>query len=540
MALIARRRAPRSVLAAALLAIAAASLAWSVHLTRVEPTAAYFSSFTRVWELAVGSLAAVAVAAWRDRRSTAPRWPVEAAALAGAAAIVAACLWFDSGTAFPGYAAALPVLGTAVVLVAGGLGAPRTWVQRLLSIRPLQLIGDWSYSIYLWHWPLLIIPALHVGRPLRPLEKVAIVALTLVLSGLTVRLVERPFRTHRRWTAFPRRTLVLYPVTAALVLSSAFAARAYVEHTATGGDGAQIALPRDWKQQFGVDDPAVALVKASAQAARQGRHVPHDLRPRLTDLRDSTGDIAGCDYRDESVRRLCLRGDEDGDRTVVVLGDSHARHWIPAFEVAAKEGGYRAYYLAKPQCVPALVTSLRVADGKPFVECDDFKAWALDQIAALHPDLVVVSTSPGSQRGVFRHGTLIDDQEEADRLVERGMVRLLKRLAADSRRTVLLDDIPNVAGDPGRCLARDPAKLAACSFPEQAKHARSVALQVRAAQEAGVDAVPTRQWFCDGRTCPAVIGRTIPYRDGGHMTAEYSATLGESLGRRLGMIGHRS
>ncbi|HEU5038620.1 MAG TPA: acyltransferase family protein [Nocardioides sp.] len=534
--LVTRRRAPRAVLAGVLGVIAVVSLAWSVHLTRVEPSAAYFSSLTRAWELAAGALAAVAVAAWRHRDRTAPRWAVEAVGVLGAVAIVVACLAFDDGTAFPGYAAALPVLGTVAVLVAGGLGAPTSWIQRLLAVRPLQLIGDWSYSIYLWHWPLLIIPALHVGRPLRPAEKIAILVLTLVLSGLTVRLVERPFRTHRRLTAFPRRALAFYPLTAALVMSSAFGARAYVEHASNGGDGAAITLPRDWKKEYGVDDPAVALVRASARATRQGDDVPHDLRPKLTRLRDSTADIHGCDYRDESFRELCPRGDEDGDRTLVLLGDSHARHWIPALEKAASEAGYRAYFLAKPQCVPALVTTMRVANGEPFRECDDFKGWALDQVAELQPDLVVVSTSPGSKRGVYERGELVTDLDRADQLVERGMVRLLQRLDENAGRTALLADIPNVSGDPGRCLARGRPTLRACSFPEQATHAQSVDLQLRAAERAGVEAIPTRQWFCDGRICPPVIGRTIPYRDGGHMTADYSATLADSLGRRLGML----
>jgi hypothetical protein len=534
--LLVARRAPRAALTAVLLTITTASLAWSIHLTRAEPSAAYFSSLTRAWELAVGALAAIGVAAWRDRDAgPPPRWLLEGTALAGAVAIVVACVRFDGGTAFPGYAAALPVLGSVTVLVAGGLGGPASWVGRVLSVRPLQVIGDWSYSIYLWHWPLLLVPVLHLGRPLRTGEKLALLALTLVLSGLTVRLVERPFRTQRRWIAFPRRALALYPVTAALVASSAFGARAYVEHTTTGGDGAPITLPADWRKQYDVADPAVALVKASARATRQGRDVPRDLRPPLTELRDSTADIAGCDYRDESVRRLCPRGDEDGDRTVVLLGDSHARHWIPALDEAASAAGYRAYYLAKPQCVPVLVTTMRVANGKPFTECDDFKEWALDQVAALQPDLVVVSTSPGSRRGVYDGDELVTDTARADRLVERGMVDLLERLDANAGRTALLADIPNVAGDPGGCLARGAARLAACSFREQPTHARSVAIQLRAAETAGVEAIPTRQWFCDGDTCPPVIGRTIPYRDGGHMTAAYSATLGESLGRRLGM-----
>ncbi|MBI2242707.1 MAG: acyltransferase [Nocardioides sp.] len=531
-----RRRAPRATLATVLGGVIAVSLAWSVHLSSTEPSAAYFSSLTRAWELAVGALAAVLLSAWSERRSAPPgRGVLEVTTLAGAVAILAACVGFDSGTAFPGYAAALPVLGTVAILVAGGLDGPTSVVGRLLSVRPMQLVGDWSYSIYLWHWPLLIVPVLHLGRPLQLGEKLVLVALTFAFAGVTVHLVERPFRSQRRWTAFPRRALALYPVTAALVASSAYGAHAYVEHHENRKGGPAITLPRDWQDEYDVTDPAAALVKASAQATRRGEEVPRDLRPRLSELRDSTADTTDCDYRDDSVRRLCPQGDRDADQTLVLLGDSHARHWIPAFDRIADDAGYRAYYLVKPQCVPASVTMLRVADGEPFRECDDFKAWALDQVDRLQPDLVVVSTSPGSRRGVYERGELVTETDRADQLVESGMVRLLRRVDAASRRTALLLDIPNVAGDPGTCLARGRPRLAACSFPEQQSHADAVALQDRAAARAGVHAIPTRQWFCDGDTCPPVVGRTVPYRDGGHMTTEYAATLADSLARRLGL-----
>ncbi|MEQ7847017.1 acyltransferase family protein [Nocardioides kribbensis] len=529
---------PLGALAGVLVVVAAASLAWSAHRTGETPTAAYFSSLTRAWELALGALGAVAVAAWPARR-TLPRAVVEPLALAGLAAVGWACLRLTPATPFPGTAALVPVLGTLAVLLAGAT-ATRSLVDRALSLRALQLLGGWSYSIYLWHWPLVVIPSVHVDRALTLGEKIALAGLTLLLAALTTRLVEDPVR-RARGLALPWRGLVLYPTTLALVVSSAVAAGAYVQRTqGEVGRGAAITLPDDWRRELGTDDPATALVRASARASREGRAVPRRLSPPLTRLLDSTADLAGCDYRDDTNRELCPRGDQDAERTVVLLGDSHARHWIPALEPIAEQAGYRAYYLAKPQCVPWLVTSLRGGTEEPFTACDDFKRWALEQVERLQPDLVVVSSSPGTSRGVLVDGEVVDDPEETARAVRRGTTALLERLDAAAGRTVLLADVPILADDPGPCLSSRPRSLRACLTHERPDHRAAAAAQVRAADASGVASVRTRQWFCAGDDCPAVVGSTVPYRDGGHVTTQYAEQLARPLGLSLGLLRRRS
>ena len=213
---------PRTTIAVALGAVTLASLVWSVVHTSAAPESAYFSTLTRAWELGVGALCALVPLAVVRRRLG--RAGATTLWVGGLGAIAVATLVYDETTVFPGYAAALPVLGAAAVLVAGsGSRAPTTtW---LLDNRPMRLVGDWSYSLYLWHWPALVLPTYLLERSLSSLETAIAVVVSFGLAALSYRFVEVPFR-HGRLTTLvrtPRRALAIYPVAVALVLATCLA-----------------------------------------------------------------------------------------------------------------------------------------------------------------------------------------------------------------------------------------------------------------------------------------------------------------------------
>jgi peptidoglycan/LPS O-acetylase OafA/YrhL len=212
----ARRKAGPLSLTPALVLVGVLSLAsfcWSLWATYASPTTAYFSTLTRAWELGVGS----ALAIWMALRSARsyqrpPRWFVEAVGAAGVLAIAVAVLGYGPDTPFPGYQALLPVLGTAALLYVGGAHAgdqaddqaaqrrPSS-VSRLLSVPLAVVIGDWSYSLYLWHWPVLRIAQDHLGVDRLPLGQLVLaLALVFGLSALSYRFVEEPFRRGELWS----------------------------------------------------------------------------------------------------------------------------------------------------------------------------------------------------------------------------------------------------------------------------------------------------------------------------------------------------
>ncbi|MCY7396059.1 MAG: acyltransferase [Nocardioides sp.] len=518
-------RLPRRTLFLLLLAVAVASFTWSVVQSAAQPESAYFSTLTRTWELAVGAMIAL-VPPGTTRRLGART--ASLLATVGLVAVAAAAVLYSERVAFPGYAAALPVAGTAMLLLAGSSRTP-TGAARLLSTRVLRTVGDWSYSLYLWHWPVLVLGEHAVGRDLGVLERVLAVALVFGLSALTYRLVEVPVRDGRpARTLRQRRALLLYPVCLALVATTTGSAWLWTGYRgAESGDDPAITVE-------GNPQPSTeALVQASVQAARDQRQVPSNLTPDVLALRDSIADVGRCDYTDD-LRRLCPRGDVDGDRTMVLIGDSHARAWIPAFDRIAVAEGWRTFYLVKPQCVAAHVSVATIDDARPFTECAAFQDWSVDQVRALDPDLVVVASSP-PVNGVLEGTRRVTTVEGVVPLLAQGYDDLFTTLSAGAADVVLLRDVPKSGSDPATCLTTGSPDMGTCMFQPEERSRVLGDVAVDSARAAGARVVDPTPWLCYQDECPVVIGGTLSYRDADHLTTEYAATLSDSLGRALEM-----
>ncbi len=178
------------------------SLVTSILQTSSNPTAAYFSPVPRMWELALGGVVAISTNGLR-------RLPASIAAVlswSGIGFILLAAVSFSSSTPYPGIAVALPVTGAAMV-IAGGVAEPRYGAEIALRLSPCQWLGLISYSLYLWHWPVLIIAAEHSGGgTLSVWHALGWESLSLLLAVITYRLLESPMRhsnylVARRWTS---------------------------------------------------------------------------------------------------------------------------------------------------------------------------------------------------------------------------------------------------------------------------------------------------------------------------------------------------
>jgi peptidoglycan/LPS O-acetylase OafA/YrhL len=192
------------VFATSLLMIIGASLAWSVIETSSNATWAYFSPLTRAWELALGALIAVIGPA----ASRLPTWAHQVAALLGIVGIAGSALIQTSSMPYPGWAVAIPVVGSALLIWAG-CGNPQTVIGRALSIHPLQWLGARSYSLYLWHWPILTIAAQYAGDQLSIWQNSGLLLVAVAASAITFRLVENPVRNSRTLKSRPGLTLAI-------------------------------------------------------------------------------------------------------------------------------------------------------------------------------------------------------------------------------------------------------------------------------------------------------------------------------------------
>jgi peptidoglycan/LPS O-acetylase OafA/YrhL len=508
-----------------LVVIVGISFAYSVSYSTTDPVAAYFSPFTRAWELGIGALAACLTT-----RLILLKPAVQALmSWGGLAAVAVASIVFDQTTVFPGYAAALPVVGTAALL-AGGL-RPAAWgPQMLLSLPPMRAVGDWSYSLYLWHWPALIIVT-EAWQPAVGWRGALVIAAVVPLSALTYYFVENPVRRANVFKARRLRGVLLYPAVVVLTLPMLAAANNVVDDELNGG-GPPITTA-DFGQGSDDTDP-VALVKASVKAAQDGYDIPADLKPSLLDLATDIPDLGKCQYFEiNNDRPLCPRGDTDGDKTLVLIGDSHARQWVPALDALSKRYGYTAYFLIREGCPSSDVTPWMVHGG-PSTDCEAFQDWARQQVEDLQPDVVLLGSEANRRGFTSDDGELVDDTvkgsgDEMATMYREGMEREIDYLSPNTQRVIVIGDPPAVVEHPGRCLSERDATLKTCLSTEEKLSLTFIDSLRQAAKNKGVEFVETANWFCDQGLCPSVVGDYIAHRDRTHISQSYAGFLTDVL-----------
>ncbi|MDN5744933.1 MAG: acyltransferase, partial [Nocardioidaceae bacterium] len=304
-----RRKRHRALLVT-ILAVSAASFAWSVHYSVAQPGLSFFVSTTRLWELGVGALLALAY----PRVTSSARWLREAVGWGGLAAIGYAVLVIDGTTVWPGVATLLPVLGTAAVILAGGAGSDSTTLGRLLGTRPAVWVGGLSYSLYLWHWPFLIAALGIWGDDLRVRFTLLVVLASAIPAWLSYRFVENPIRFSRR-LAPTRRALVAGGALSALsglVGLAVIGSHALVDTIPVASQrqapGAAVLIDPDSDVDWSQVDQVDVLRADPTDADRPG-------------IQQSTDCIVN---RTQDLYQACEFGKKDIDHTVVLVGDSKA------------------------------------------------------------------------------------------------------------------------------------------------------------------------------------------------------------------------
>jgi peptidoglycan/LPS O-acetylase OafA/YrhL len=517
------------------------SLAWSVLQTEAAPGTAYYSSVSRAWELAVGALVAVQ----QPRVATWGRWSRHALGIAGLVAVATAAVIYDAGSAFPGWRALLPVLGTAA-LVAAGVAGP-SGASRMLTFAPLPWLGDMSYSLYLWHWPVLILGASHSDLLTGARGTVLLLVATLLAALATYHLVENPLRRTRLLRP-GRRSLVLWPLALGSVLigvtgAERQAATMFEERLAGGIGQPPVTTPPEPSTEpplpHGRGSPTAraaggpSLVDRLTDALRladSGAPVPFPLtnlpRAREHDAfplpPDCVVDPA------ETSTEVCPVGQREATRTMVVLGDSQAGQWLPALDSLGSRDGLRILPLIKLGCPPFDVP---VVDGAraDFWQCTAFREWAAAYIADTRPQIVLVASEATSYR--LRPGPGLDLAETWAAGVESTLNRL-HRLGVP---VVVLADTPDLAFDPVDCLTDPDARLDDCVGAPHPGLAAANAITRAVAGRTGAGYVDTVGLLCVQERCPVVVGRTMTFMDYSHVSPAWSVALADDLRRLYAM-----
>lgn len=486
--------------------VVVASFVASVVWTAGDQAYAYFITPTRAWEFGAGALLVFAPALTRFR--TALTW-------VGLGLILVAVLTFEAATPFPGYWAAIPVVGTALVIWAQ---AQDRFTVGIAKLRPVQFVGDVSYAIYLWHWPLIVLVPFVTGADLRTLDKLAILAVSVLLAWGTRVWVERPMIERGRLFR-PRVSFVTAAVASVLIVLLAMSGGTTAERRIEAQLSAAVnALSTD-AECFGA--AAQAPGASCDDSELEGTAVPEPAAA----AQDTPGPYTGPDkcpitIRGSGTPQPCLVGDRDGSMRVALVGDSHAVQYASTFTRMAEANGWALDIIFKPGC--PFSDAMRVQDENLTQGCVTWQDNVEKHLAEQDYDLVATSQMNGvdwpAKDGVDPEQYAVD-----------GLVSLWERITASGTPLVVLADNPKPMETVIECLTEAGAEGAADCATPRAEATGYFDPQAEAAKKFADDKdfayVDLTNFYCDDQQCLPVIGGATVYRDSNHITNTFASTL---------------
>lgn len=533
VALSRRHRRRVAVISGALaMLIIGVSFVWAMRESVAQPTAAYFSTLTRGWELAVGCLLACSTNLTR-RLPAAAQTPLAWLGLLG---IFLSIVLIDTNSPFPAPSAALPVLATAVVIVAG----ERRELQNvyLLTNRASVWVGNLSYSLYLWHFPVLIfMTALFPDRGRKYLALSVI--LIAVLSLFSYYFIETPLR-HMSWrprlrsplrTPMDRRLVRPAASVVALLLIctsvSAFALQTRPEVEVTGNP-IDPAWPHSATQ---ADADQRELVSRALEARSWPALEPAIMNPGVVAqapewVHDGClGDERGAIPNPFQNALRCVYGDKHAKQTLAVVGDSHAISYVPGIRRAIGRT-WRIEVYTLEEC-PAVWVGVSRGDGAPHPDCPSFQREVAAHLASTHPDVIMMTSSTVALTQVSSHAT--GDALSAE--WKSGTEMAVRMLAPSTKRLVLVDDAPPTANLPTCYTALNgPGRCVVSLNPFYVQMVQAQRSAVSAVGARNVSYPSTTRWFCSEQgLCPAFIGRTPVTVDAFHLTDAMAKELAPLL-----------
>jgi peptidoglycan/LPS O-acetylase OafA/YrhL len=493
----------RRTVIVSLAVVSAASFVFCVVFTITDPAPAYFVTFGRMWQFGVGAMVAL-IPALRVRHAIGSfvlGW-------AGIAVLAFVIFRFDGQTPFPGYMAAVPTLAAAAVIAASN--TERWWYPtRLLALRPAQFVGDISYSLYLWHWPLIIIAPSVPFWGLTIYHRLALLALCFVLAWLTKRFVEDPARGWKVLTSRPARA-TLWSSLAAMIVVGSTAGIAWAVNAPAYNDGVRAiqALREDPPECFGA---AVVLEPSCAGTEFGDTILPAPGFAGVDRPTDSQCFVQLNDARPVS----CEFGSDAADAPrVALVGDSHAYQLLPTFQRMADENGWHLTTYFKGAC-PWSTTPLSTA-GAFGAACTEWREGVRAGLADADLDAVftaAIATTPYASDGYpSEQDAAVGGYREAwSEMLERGIP------------VITVVDNPVWETDPNKCLRT--RALSECDGPRSELIVADDPLRDAASGLSGVTLLDFTDVFCGPDVCSPVVGGANVYRDQDHITVTFADTL---------------
>jgi peptidoglycan/LPS O-acetylase OafA/YrhL len=488
-------------------AIVVGSLWYSVYYTNVNPAGAYFVTTTRIWELGLGGLLALLPAGLSRRigRFGLLGW-------AGLGLVIASAFVLSGSNAFPGYLALLPA-GGAAVLILGGSAAGRFGPHRLMSARPMVFIGGISYSLYLWHWPLIVFYTAQSGRAVNALSGAAIVLVAIVLSWLTKVWVEDKVRTAsllsgHGWRSVSTALAAVVPV----VLVSLFIA----------------SEPGPWNGHLGPDYPGAA---ALASKVTRSKVTPAPVVPPPAQIKLPTYWQQGCLLGNSTnTPKECVYGDTVHPMlTVALVGDSIAGDWFTPLQQIAVQRHWKLVTVLHAIC-PLTAAMMITSTGAPYTACHAWGAAAVQDLETkIKPDVVITSGIPGLSTVKYPAGGAAAQAE-----IGLGMAQYWKQLESHGISVIAIKESPSMGLNVPECVAANPTAPKKCAVLKSKAIAPDLpTVYATKAASGTVPLIDMNSLICGRVKCQPVVGNVLVYQDNHHLTSTYTLTIAPYLEERL-------
>lgn len=499
-------------------------LAFSTYSTAQDAGVAYFSTFTRCWEFAAGALVAAfgpsAYRAKNDFLSLVASW-------AGLLAILLSVLAFTGEMPFPGYIALLPVLGTALLILSHS--THKYSPSALMSLRPVQFLGDNSYAIYLWHWPLMVLLPF-TFQHFYWYQKIGVIGMTIVLAYFTQKLVEVRFRKFIDYSPILSAPRFLAAGSLVLLLvGGGFYQFSQLQEERSKDIPASVAQVEKelGTSCFGANSLAKDCGQLQDETTKFGTVAPAPVVAK-EDKPDVYADDCfagqGTDFQD---RPVCSYG--KGDTKVAVVGNSHAGQWIPAIQDIGARNGWKIDTYVASRC--AIMSAPQAFDAQGEVEgCDELGDWVTEQIKKNDYDLVISSNRQSLPVSGYDMDTTEDPAREAYEQVLSDWSATGAEVAV-IRDTpwpgVTLDNVPD-------CVAKNPGDPGECSGDADSWIPGDPQVDaVKALNDSDVVSVDMNDQLCREDQCYSVVGGLLAYWDHSHLTDTFAQSLSPKLESRL-------
>lgn len=525
--------------------LAAGMLALSWWLDRTDPVGAYFNSFARAYQLLAGATLAAAVLWWQRRREdgqrTDARWvqPVGVVlATVGLAAVVLASLSIVPLS--PWWIGLVGVAAT-LALLAGIEMAPGAVVLRPLATRPMRALGRWSYSTYLWHWPVIVIAGLLGVLPVEWWLRVpAVIVVTVGLAAVTYRFVERPVNGLSVATVRAKARMI----TAGVLATAVTAGLLLVVLRAPAPAQDLVAVAQEGQAGLIVDDEADAAVEVVDEP------LDEPVAPSVdepVDAIDSGSSLGGATSANGAAAAVGAASDpgqtrDRSRRTILVGGDSHAFFWKQAFTEYAKKQGFRVVFVTIEGCPWMDIPALSAQTGLDH-RCQQ-RLWnpMIRAVKEYQPDAVVLFN-----RGVLSRtldtgaGTIRAGDPGWEEIVRAGTVRNLRELTPLTDRVVIVEPMPITATPMLACLTdgEDPKD---CAQPATAARGTDFVeglYRELAVSSPNVVSLDLDSVICPRGICPAMVRGVPTFSDTNHLSWDYAEMLMPQVDRALRSAGVR-